>query len=119
MAIQFIGDYISNRIIEEAIATVKRELGIDISRKQAIDIIKSQTAGIKFAMENKFVAKVKGLGRFIIKEGREQALEASKEAKGLGLKGEERNRWIAQFKRDNADSINVDKMEITRIDGTI
>lgn len=96
-------DYISKTAIEKAIAEVEKETGVIITFAQAEAIIKSQSAGIREAMENKDTAKIMYLGKFLIKPGREELIDASKQAAKDGISTEERKiifkAIAAEFKR--------------------
>lgn len=73
-------DYILKTAIDKAIVDTERRTGYRISIEQAVAIIKSQAKGIYKAMEDKDIAKIDALGKFLIKPGREELIHASRQA---------------------------------------
>lgn len=83
-------DYVLTNAIYRAVEETLRVTGRKITIDQAVDILDSQARGIKEAMENKDIAKIDSLGKFLIKPGREELLHASKEAAKNKLDPEQR-----------------------------
>lgn len=101
-------DFILTNCINKAIVDTLQKTGKVLTVEQAVEIIKSQAKGIQLGMENKDTVKIDELGRFGIKLGREELIEASEKAAAENMPMEKRRELfkaiIADLKRQQKEN---------------
>jgi hypothetical protein len=102
-------DFILTNCINKAIVDTLQKTGKVVTNSQAVDIIKAQAKGIQVGMESKDTIKIDELGRFEIKLGREELMEASKKAKAENMPIEQRRELFKSIIADLKKQQEINK----------
>lgn len=107
-------DYILNQIIELIKVTILHKHGVELTTAQIMKIVRSQSKGVEEGMIQRKTVRIPAIGQFIITEKKEAFVEAKREARTLGLRGQARADFMEERKLAYWSEVLANKQDKTK-----